>query len=80
MKWSILDTSMFRTAPQLDRTMSKKAESTSFTTQKKTPLPKKRQVSTGGAGQWVGLTPSSRGFRAKAASPWVLAQVNVPIF
>ncbi|XP_041495122.1 HAUS augmin-like complex subunit 8 [Microtus oregoni] len=37
------DTSMFRTAPQLDRTMSKKAESTSFTTQKKTRLPKKRQ-------------------------------------
>ncbi|XP_075830986.1 HAUS augmin-like complex subunit 8 [Microtus pennsylvanicus] len=40
---SIKDTSMFRTAPQLHRTMSKKAESTSFTTQKKTPLPKKRQ-------------------------------------
>lgn len=40
---SIKDTSVFRTAPQLDRTVSKKAESTSFTTQKKTPLPKKRQ-------------------------------------
>ncbi|XP_075843152.1 HAUS augmin-like complex subunit 8 isoform X2 [Microtus pennsylvanicus] len=40
---SIKDTSMFRTAPQLDRTVSKKAESTSCTTQKKTRLPKKRQ-------------------------------------
>lgn len=40
---SIKDTSMSRTAPQLDRTMSKKAESTSCSTQRKTRLPKRRQ-------------------------------------
>ncbi|KAM7328479.1 hypothetical protein ACRRTK_012571 [Alexandromys fortis] len=40
---SIKDTSMSRTAPHLDRTMSRKAEPTSCTTQKKTRLPKKRQ-------------------------------------
>ncbi|KAK7799574.1 hypothetical protein U0070_001461 [Myodes glareolus] len=39
----IKDTSMFRTAPQPAMTKSKKAESTSFATRKKAPLPKKKQ-------------------------------------
>lgn len=40
---SIKDTSMLRMAPQPAMTKSKKAESTSFATRKKTPLPKKKQ-------------------------------------